>query len=71
MIDGINWIAVGMHHFFYDKINFDKSMMNAENIGKYKRTFRIFEDKKERWRKFADDAPSLYEYQKQKIYNEE
>ena len=71
LIDGINWICVGMNHFFYDKIQYDKSQMSPEKKNKYKQIFNGFESKKNKWNDAATSALSLYEYQKKFIYNEE
>lgn len=75
---GMIWISAGMNWFIYDKIN----LLRQEEVHKfikktdhhYKRIeerLRMFEMRKEKWRKNAANSPSLYYYQKKYIYEEE
>lgn len=76
-IDGMNWISVGMNWFFFDQINamlrekaIGFSRKNQDHLQKLNDHFQIFEERKQKWRKHAANAPSLYYYQKKYIYGE-
>lgn len=78
LMDGVNWITVGMNWFYYDRITL---MLNEEvaefinqdstQLKKISDSFQIFEERKRKWRMHAANAPSLYYYQKKYIYEEE
>jgi tryptophan halogenase len=77
-VDGMNWISVGMHWFFFDEINMmlrEKvigfSRQNYDHMKQMEEHFHLFEERKRKWRKHAANAPSLYYYQKKYIYGEE
>ena len=75
---GINWITVGMNWFYFDKITYLYNFKFSEEVEgsslksrRYIASFDNFEKRKLRWRRNAESAPTLYEYQKKYIYNEE
>lgn len=76
--NGMNWISVGMNWFFYDQISFMQDHKAYQfNTGKtdrlqqYNEQFKKFERRKAKWKKNAYYSPTLYQYQKENIYNEE
>lgn len=69
--NGINWIAVGMNWFFIDQVDINHMMHSEPNVLiEIKKSLDNLEKRKIKWRKAAEFAPSLYEYQKKYIYNE-
>lgn len=70
--DGLNWISVGMNWFYIHRVDVDKTFIDdPEIIKKIEKSLSILEERKKKWWKAAESAPSLYEYQKKYIYNEE
>lgn len=75
---GMNWISVGMNWFFYDKINlmlneevYRFNLSTSKHFDMINEKLKIFENRKEKWRKAALNSPTLYYYQKKHIYGEE
>lgn len=75
---GMNWIMTGMHWFPTDEVTYKHRFVfnewfrgNNVERKKVESRFKLFEQRKEKWRRNAAAAPTLYEYQKKHIYNEE
>jgi hypothetical protein len=70
-IGGITWISVGMNYFILDKTTvklrekYHKGSLKAEMAS----VFQMLEDRKARWAEVAKDQPSLYQYLKTHIHN--
>jgi tryptophan halogenase len=70
--NGINWISVGMNWFYIDSVDISHMVAtNPNSLKQYNDSLNLLEERKEKWWKAAESAPSLYEYQKKHIYNEE
>jgi tryptophan halogenase len=72
-IGGITWISVGCNYFIIDKVAVEQRQSAAGKDFKkeYDPIFRMFEHNKDRWRKAAEDKPSLYQYLKDNIHKED
>lgn len=72
-IAGINWISVGMNYFVSDKTTIEmRQNTTGENFRiSYDPIFRMWEERKARWRETAKNCPSLYQYLKDNIHNNE
>lgn len=75
--NGMNWISVGMNWFYYDRISFEHIELvhktlydDATFIQKIEDQIQVMEQRKEKWRKNAQNSPSLYYYQRKYIYGE-
>lgn len=73
---GLNWISVGMNWFWFNRIAYDLNEGIQEYIGnrnhlkQLEDQFKIYENRKEKWRKHAANSPTLHYYQQKYIYNE-
>jgi hypothetical protein len=71
-IGGITWISVGMNYFMIDKLQAEmKQTFSDKNLKEiYEPVFRLFEERKARWKEASRDKPSLYQYLKNEIHKE-
>jgi hypothetical protein len=70
-LGGISWISVGTEYFILDKIAvaLKQRFVNRDFKQEYEHIFKMFEERKARWREAAKDKLSLYQYLKRHIYN--
>lgn len=73
-LGGITWISVGMRYFMIDKYTFDNRLLHEKDVtefkSRYDRMFTEYERRKAIWNEAASNSPSLYQYLKDKIYND-
>jgi Tryptophan halogenase len=70
---GLHCIAVGMNYMAVDKFVVSDAELHTGKTGEETIVIsnQFWEDKKHEWNKAALESPTLYEYLKEKIYNEE
>lgn len=70
---GINWISVGMNYFVADKTSVTiRQNLRKENFRiTYDPIFRMWEERKSRWRETAKNFGSLYQYLKENIHKDQ
>jgi hypothetical protein len=72
-IAGINWISVGMNYFVADKTSIELRQASQREDFRitYAQIFRMWEENKARWYECSKNAPSLCEYLKNNVHNQE
>lgn len=67
---GITWIAIGMNHQVFDSIDQRLNTYNTDQAWYIDENVSSFKDKKDRWKKAAEKAPTLKTFLEEHIYNE-
>ena len=69
IIDGMNWITVGMNYFYMSNIDFKGNINFNTQIDKmHLDAFNELENRKNKWNAFAKNAPGMLEYHLKHIY---
>jgi tryptophan halogenase len=70
-VEGITYISVGMNYPMLDVIGqrWHENYDGVDHKEMFKEVFEMLDKNKDKWQQAANNAPSLYEYLKNKIYN--